>query len=290
MASGTVCPYTKQPCKTAEEAEEMSKDLILSYQASVKELNDKKAELVQKRDSLKDEIQIRSKKVFDYQRWHEFADAYQKAIDTSEELAKDASEIMTAILRLESAISDLDNQIVQVRANQKYEELNSKLSNDKLKADEHLELLKRWEKATGVSGYQTKLANEPLKRLETSISKYLQILFNGNEEVGPFANFVLEDKSNTFEFGMMENNIRRSFKMLSSGEKCMYTLALLMALAFENNTELPVLIIDDMLDHLDSAKITTFFSELEKISDTDKQFIIAGVQKCDEPRCTVRII
>ena len=66
--------------------------------------------------------------------------------------------------------------------------------------------------------------------------------------------------------------------MLSSGEKCIYTLALMMSIVQRCNSPLNVIMIDDLLDHLDDENAKMMFDSLSKIEE--EQFILAGVKEC----------
>ena len=64
--------------------------------------------------------------------------------------------------------------------------------------------------------------------------------------------------------------------MLSSGEKCLFTLALLMSIARFSDSDLKLIMIDDLFDHLDDANIDRVFESLLNVSDM--QLIFAGVK------------
>ena len=70
--------------------------------------------------------------------------------------------------------------------------------------------------------------------------------------------------------------------MLSSGEKCLYTLALMICIVNNNKSPLKLLLCDDMFDHLDSTAIENTFASLKNIKDV--QFIFAGVKDCNNAR------
>ena len=77
----------------------------------------------------------------------------------------------------------------------------------------------------------------------------------------------------------MRNGAYIEFDMLSSGEKCLYTLAMLIAITENSASDLKLILIDDLLDHLDDANIQTCFATLNNIEDI--QVILAGVQPCN---------
>lgn len=274
------CPYTHRPCEDAKNVIEVQRNLAIDLKETISKLKEKKDKLKAIIVEVNSKIDAARLTIQDRNRWEETCEAYESAIETSEELDQDPHKIQFEIFNIETDISKIDVDISRVLANKRYEEMYESLVQDKLKTDEAVDILKKWEIASGANGYQTTLAEAPFKALERSINENLHMLF-ANEGSVPAASFVLESKSNTFEFGMIRDNIYRPFKMLSSGEKCMYTLALFMSLSFNDKNRLPILLIDDMLDHLDSARISGFFESLSNVASADKQFIIAGVQKCE---------
>lgn len=93
------------------------------------------------------------------------------------------------------------------------------------------------------------------------------------------AKFHLTEKANSFSFGVTnEENEYIEFDLLSSGEKCLYTLALLISIVELSDSPLKIIMIDDLLDHLDMLRIKDCFETLYSISDI--QILLAGVQDC----------
>ena len=116
----------------------------------------------------------------------------------------------------------------------------------------------------------------PYKQLAEKMSVYLQEFFAGKFKS---AKFHLSEKSNNFSFGVINNESNYiEFDLLSSGEKCLYTLVLLLSIAESSDSQLKLIMIDDLLDHLDTARIKDCFETLYKISNV--QILMAGVQNC----------
>ena len=119
----------------------------------------------------------------------------------------------------------------------------------------------------------------PFKSLADSITVKLQGLFGSNEIK---ADFNLEERANSFSFGIIRDDMGYiEFDMLSSGEKCLYTLALVLSLVEMSSADLKLLLVDDLLDHLDSVKIQAVFQTL--YDSNGAQIILAGVQQCKHP-------
>ena len=68
----------------------------------------------------------------------------------------------------------------------------------------------------------------------------------------------------------------------------MYTLALMMCLLSRSDSRLKVILIDDLLDHLDDGNAAKLFDALYKIKDI--QIILAGVKECTSSHKDVIVI
>ena len=88
----------------------------------------------------------------------------------------------------------------------------------------------------------------------------------------------LQQTSNSFSFGISRDGKYISYANLSTGEQCLYMLAFACAILEYSNTPLRVILLDDMLDHLDSSNITNAFEAMKSIPGV--QFICAGVINC----------
>ena len=92
------------------------------------------------------------------------------------------------------------------------------------------------------------------------------------------AKFNLEAKANSFSFGLIRYDRYIEFDYLSSGEQCLYTLAMMMCITEKSSSRLNLILVDDLLDHLDKTNAETLFESLSKVEGI--QFILAGVQEC----------
>ena len=94
------------------------------------------------------------------------------------------------------------------------------------------------------------------------------------------AKFNLVSKANSFSFGLEREEKYIEFDYLSSGERCLFTLALIMCILDKSKSQIRTLIIDDILDHLDSSNANSLFESLKQVKDI--QFILAGVKECKD--------
>ena len=121
----------------------------------------------------------------------------------------------------------------------------------------------------------SKELTEPFKDLAAEMDSFLHMMF-GNTEIS--THFNLSEKANSFSFGLNKEGKYVPFDLLSSGEKCLYALAMMMCLVAKSNSPLKVILIDDILDHLDDENAQAMFESLYNVQGI--QFILAGVQKC----------
>ena len=173
--------------------------------------------------------------------------------------------------------NEITHQLVKLEANAKYYAMVDDLTKDKLISENRLNMIKEWIKSTGANGLQSSLTNGAFAMLASDMDTYIQSLY-GDPTI--HTKFILEEKANSFSFGLIRNEKYIAFDLLSSGEKCIFTLAMLLCLIANAKSELKLILVDDLLDHLDDDKIATLFRGLNKI--TDIQIVLAGVKKYTE--------
>lgn len=172
-----------------------------------------------------------------------------------------------------SLINDNNNKISMALANQRYEEMNDVLVKQKFKTEMEIECLKIWEKLTGANGMQSELSIAPFVEFADNITTNLKLTMGQNMK----AAFHIQQAANSFSFGVeRDDGIYMPFDLLSSGEKCMYALALMMSLEQISEDDLKLIIVDDMFDHLDDTNIVNLFANLQESKSI--QFIFAGVK------------
>lgn len=185
---------------------------------------------------------------------------------------------------IDSKINELNTQLIHIAANKKYDELTNKVTKEKFKLELQLEVLKEWIKLTGPNGLQTSLTNKPFESLSDDMDKYLSEMF-ANDLIK--SKFNLSEKANSFSFGIIRDSKYVEFDCLSSGEKCLYTLAMMMCLIERSDSSLKLILIDDMLDHLDETTAARFFDTLN--TKDNIQFIFAGVKECNVPEICMEV-
>lgn len=183
-------------------------------------------------------------------------------------------------------LAELDFQIEQyndnktkLQANQVYESTIENITNLKYKSELNNNALSAWIKLTDTNGLQTSLTVKPFEELANKMTSYIQNMYG---DTSLKANFNISTKANSFSFGLIRNEKYIPYEQLSSGEKCLYTLALMICITDNGKSPLKVMLCDDMFDHLDSIAIENTFNALKDIKNI--QFIFAGVKDCQNAK------
>ena len=283
VAGNGMCPYSKAKCESIVNQIESAANAVEMFTASMNEadrqitsISAEIRRLDSKITSLKNSlprIQSLSNQI-----------AYLESTIHTDALACDTDMLKTEIGVSEQHIADLEKQLAQIEANLKYDELTKNLTLQKYKLEQRIEMLKAWVKLTDVNGMQSDIMIAPFWSLRKNVSKYLSEFF----EFDTIAQFNLEEKANSFSFGIIRNGSYIRYELLSSGEKCLFVLALTLAMIEISDAQLKFILIDDILDHLDAKKIDACFETLYEISDI--QIILAGVKDCNHPNASEFII
>ena len=276
--SADTCPYTHQFCQTAADLANKTKEQAAEIDKQIAFKRDEMKEcdpsLVATNDR---EILKLNASYGAIQAQYDKLAVMQLQLDNSITCAcpteKTSAEIDTEIL-------ELQNKLVKIKANERYEALSDKVTADKFKFENELEVYKAWAKLTDANGLQTTLMNKPFENLAGEMSSYLTQMFNRPVT----AKFNLISKANSFSFGLEQDGQYIEFDYLSSGERCLFTLALIMCILNKSESKIRTILIDDILDHLDSDNASYLFGALKNVENI--QFILAGVKECaDESIC-----
>ena len=203
-------------------------------------------------------------------------------------LSNELAELPTDFISSEN-IGDLNLKLEQYKdmygkalANRQYNELNDVIVSDKYRIENQIECLKAWIKLTDVNGLQAKEEDNPFDHLADGVDRVLQQLFNSDKV---FCKFNAIGKANSFSFGVDREGTYVPYSLLSSGEKCLFILALFIGLLEYTKSPMKLILIDDFLDHLDDENFSTVFQVLR--DNTDIQFIFAGVKPISDSSCNV---
>lgn len=174
----------------------------------------------------------------------------------------------------------------KIKANIQYEKLSQDVLKEKYAAELEAEAYKVFVKLTGVNGLQSQAgSSNTFLNFAANLAPKLAALF-GDETVG--AGFDIQEKANTFSFGIYRNDTYIPYDLLSSGEKCIYVLALSVQLLEYSNSPLKLVMVDDLLDHLDDNRIQQVFDAATS-GLGDAQFIFAGVKNVTAEGCVIEL-
>ncbi len=182
-------------------------------------------------------------------------------------------------------IEKLTCELSKIEANKKYESVKSQIDRDMLIADMTVKSLTLLKTRFGQNGLQQDVMMKPFEDVIETISSYLQKTFN-NKKLSAY--FTLSEKSNSFEFGLInDKGVQIPFETLSSGEKCVYMLALQSSLV-DKSSGLKVIILDDVFDHVDAGNIKRCVNAARKFKSI--QYMFATFNTVEELPSDVNLI
>lgn len=275
IKSNGVCPYTKDTCKTMVSKVEDLRNETVKYKAAIvtltetldaknKELNDINLNIRKCESGISDFLKI----------WGRL-ETLQKV--TSNLPPKPDTD--KTVYDLNGEIEELNKSKSKLEANIYYNNTINHIT--KLKYDMELQnkALACWVTTTDTNGLQTTLMQKPFESLAATMTEYIQQMYGISELK---AHFNVTSKSNSFSFGLIREGVYIPYDLLSSGEKCLYALALMICIVNKSTSPLKVLLLDDAFDHLDQNAIENTFATLKNVKDI--QFIFVGVKHCDNAK------
>ena len=264
---GGICPYTSNPCGDISKLVSEYRNQVIEGTAKLAEYNARLKELVSQNTTSTNKINT----------WEELLRSNMKAAVEIESLkgsyktVVDVSNI-PSIEEIDAKITELEDKLIKIKANEKYQSMIDVLTQEKDMLEQSIGILKKWDALTGINGLQATSGTDPFVEFSKTIREYLPEGMFGESHI----HFLSQGKNNTFSFGLMNNDQYIPFDLLSSGEKCIYTIALLLALIKQSESNLKILVIDDLLDHLDDTNLNVLFDLLKQTEGV--QLIFAGVK------------
>lgn len=267
--SGGVCPFTNADCP--------------SIKAKIVEIENKqkgteKAIIVAK-ESLAQQEAIKAEREKEIGGLQLYMDIMKRQCDRKNMILsqiKNVPPVSDDYLALaQSEYDKTFEEYTALTANLKAKKLIDQFTEQKYDAELKLDMYKTWDKHTGVNSLQCdpRLGN-PFEKFATIMDKYIPVLFmDGTTK----ASFYSDGKANSFSFGISRNGRYIKYDDLSSGERCLFTLSMLMCIVSVSDAPLKLLVVDDLLDHLDSERINNLFEVLTKQKDI--QVLCAGVKE-----------
>ena len=278
-----VCPYTKETCKSILDKIETIRNDSAYCKA-------KKIELTEDINKLNESLNERRDSI------HKYESAlrdFQTTWDRMESIKKTLSNLPVkpdtnkTIMDIDIEIAKLDESKTKLQANIQYNATIDNITKQKYETELQSKALANWIKKTDTNGLQTTLMLTPFEELAKTMTNYIASMY-GRDDIK--AHFNVSTKANSFSFGLIREGTYIPYDMLSSGEKCLYSLALMICITNESKSPLKIMLCDDMFDHLDNQAIEKTFEALKtynKVSNTKIQFIFAGVKDCKNAEDTM---
>lgn len=283
LANGSgMCPYSKKMCDDVKiYIEEASKKLDelkdiytknkQEYESMIQSLKSMAEDESHSRTTLND---VMSKLSAVKNDMNAISLQYQARDDQKRNLPKKPETNMT-YEEVSNQISFVSEQIEianinlgKIQSNAKYNELKEKIDEDMTICDFTVKALNSLQTRFGSNGLQQEVMERPFEQLIGSITTYLQKTF-GTKSIEAY--FELSEKSNSFEFGFIRNDAKVPFEVLSSGEKCVYMLALQSSLV-DKSEDLKLIILDDVFDHVDTNNIERCIKAAKKFKNIQYVF------------------
>lgn len=270
IQSNGVCPYTKTTCKSMTTMIEDLRNESVKYKAEAV----KYSEEIETLNLELNEINLNIRKC--ESNISDFLSIWERIV-TLEKLTTDLPQLTTdkTLEELNLEIDVLTQSKSKLEANIRYNETIENITKLKYESELKMEALSHWAKTTDTNGLQTTLMEKPFEDLATEMTSHIQEMY-GNQNLK--AHFNVSSKANSFSFGLIREGVYIPYDLLSSGEKCLYCLALMIYIVNNSKSPLKVLLLDDAFDHLDSNVIENTFAVLKNIKGI--QYIFAGVKEC----------
>ena len=280
ISSKGTCPYTNTSCKSIHDKLETFRNNSAAYKAKKVEFDDAIRKLEQTAETCKINIRQKESIINDYNTTWQRMEILKKTLGD----IPSKPETDKTVTELDAEIELLNGYKAKLMANITYNETIESITKEKYEAELQGQALNCWIKKTDTNGLQTTLMVKPFEDLAASMTNYIASMY-GRDDIK--AHFNISTKANSFSFGLIRDGVYIPYDLLSSGEKCLYSLALMICITNSNKSPLKIMLCDDMFDHLDNQAIESTFEALklhnvieEKNGRPTIQFIFAGVKEC----------
>ena len=275
-----ICPYTKESCKSILDKIEVIRNDSAACKAKKVELTEDINKLNESLNEHRTEIHRLESVLGDFQTTWNRIEALKKTLDN----LPDKPNTDKTVQELDIEIAKLSDSKTKLQANIQYNNTIENITKQKYETELQSKALANWIKKTDTNGLQTTLMLAPFDELAKTMTNYIVSMY-GREDLK--AHFNVSTKANSFSFGLIREGTYIPYDMLSSGEKCLYSLALMICITNESKSPLKILLCDDMFDHLDNTAVENTFEALKVYNLVEErngrnkiQFIFAGVKEC----------
>ena len=259
-----ICPVSKKHCEYMEADETLVTSLETKRDEITEEMNKYASQKAQFHDDYAlTEMEIRNMQGL----W----DLYTRSKTELESL--EVPDIDVSKYTVESCKAKEDalmEEIKHITANEAYTKIHDSTLAEKFAIEGSIEILKAYDKLTGPNGIASALLKGDFDDMAADISDIISRILKEYVEV----KFNISESANSFSFGIQRGNDYISYEMLSSGEKCIFAIALMQSILNRLNPHIKIIMADDIFDHLDKENIDKL---IQYMYNEDEQFILAGV-------------
>lgn len=256
---------------------------VLNYKEAIKkeltELEKEHEITAKKKESITEIINIQKK-------YKDIEEDIKDLINNLNESIQERDDLFHKIIdesadSVKAKIDEVNDRITIQEVSKHQEEMSMSMLTERTKAERRLEILKAMKVLTDVNGLQTMLVKKSFEVVSDTVNEYLEKVFDSNTR----CKFNIDSKSNGFSFGIERNSDYIEYDVLSSGEKAIFAIALMSAICKISDSEIKVVLIDDMLDHIDDDNLQKVSDSLVNMSDI--QYIFAGIKPVENKNFNV---
>lgn len=269
ISGNGICPYTQDPCQSIDlneiKVKSNANDLLIDARmGELQTMKDHEQNLNKRIDNNDNVIAtltgIKERLAF---------------LEQSMSALPEKPDTTMSLTELDQEIQRCTDDKTKLQANQVYEDTIENITKLKYQAELNNSALSAWVKLTDINGLQTSLTEKPFEELAVKMTGYIQNMYG---DTTLKAHFNISTKANSFSFGLIRGDKYIPYDQLSAGEKCLYTLALMICITDSNKSPLKLILVDNSLDNLDDIAVENTFTALKNINNI--QFIMAGVKAC----------
>lgn len=268
-----ICPYTDTKCDTISTLIDSLKNDRLKYTTELDACTQKYTELNDMINTNHAKIsQLTTSKTAMMQEMDTIRQNYANANRLVSMVVPEIEYPDIPVSSIDARLNELLDIQVKLNVNDQYRNMIDKLVSEKYKTEARIAACKVWIKTTGVNGLQAE-SDAQFVQFGIQMDKFISKLFGSDTH----AAFNVTTKANSFSFGISRTGNYIPYSMLSSGEKCMYMLSMMLCLVAYSESSLKLILVDDLFDHLDSENMRNLLESLYTVDDI--QMIFAGVKE-----------
>lgn len=280
----TSCPVLKRTCndllnysdQCSKDIEDLKSKLALAgteFDNLQKQYTDAAKEIMDNDTSLhkvEQDIQNTKSQMENLKNQYSQKSQYESMMTTPVSTEPDTADYDSLINDAQKSLQEIAQQEASMKF---YEDTMKDVADFQKKVEQYKVLVD----LTSTSGLQAKLASQadPFDSLKDSMNSLMSTWTSKFDTVY----FNNEQKKNTFEFGIKINGVKIPYTLMSSGEECLFSLALFISLVRISDTSLKLVMVDDAFDHLDDMTFSNLIGSLYTPGEKkDYQLIVAGVK------------